>query len=161
MSFFQKGLSFTTFSDLQPSCWPALSSSFTQCTCPLAHAMWRGGPKWTSYASSLAPLAIINLTTSTLPEKNVKFYWQWRGLLGYDWLNAAEGLPRMQASWSGEAVRAVRDGFTLAPYSKSSLAHSRLPEEHALHRGVLPWMVRTSTWNNHRNYLHYISSIQL
>lgn len=27
----------------------------------------------------------------------------------------AEGLPCMQASWSGEAVRAVRDGFTLAP----------------------------------------------
>lgn len=58
---------------------------------------------------------------------------------------AFDGLPWMQASWSGDAVRAVRDGFTLAPYSKSILAHSRLPEAQALHRGVLPWMVRTST----------------
>lgn len=66
-------------------------------------------------------------------------------------LVAAEGLPCMQASWSGEAVRAVRDGLTLAPYPKSSLTHSRLPEAQALHRGVLPWMVRTSTWKNHRN----------
>lgn len=61
---------------------------------------------------------------------------------------AFDGLPRIQASWSGDAVRAVRDGFTLAPYSKSSLAHSRLPEAQALHRGVLPWMVRTSTWED-------------
>lgn len=63
----------------------------------------------------------------------------------------------MQASWRGEAVRAVRDGLTLAPYSKSSLAHSRLPEAQALHRGVLPWMVRTSTWKNRRNNSHFLT----
>ena len=61
-----------------------------------------------------------------------------------------EVAPCMQASWSGEAVRAVRDGFTLAPCSSSSSTHSRLPEAQALHRGVLPWMVRTSTWRNRR-----------
>lgn len=50
--------------------WPAISSSLTQSTCPFAVAMWRGGPKWTSYASNWAPLAIINFTTSTFPEDN-------------------------------------------------------------------------------------------
>lgn len=135
-----------------------MSSSLTQSTCPLAHAMWRGGPKWTSYASSWAPLAIINLTTSTLPAKNVKFHSPRGGLTWPDEPpRAAAGvLPCMQASWSGEAVRAVRDGLTLAPYSSSSLAHSRLPEAQALQRGVLPWMVRTSTWRNQVKNLPFL-----
>ena len=120
--------------------------------------MWRGGPKWTSYASSWAPLAIISFTISTLPEKqgtillgNANRVW-----LVVPWLIAAEGLPFMQASWSGEAVRAVRDGLTLAPYCKSSFAHSRLPEAQAWHRGVLPWIVRTSTWSNQGDDTHFI-----
>ncbi len=53
--------------------------------------------------------------------------------------------PRMQASWRGEAVRAVREGLTEAPWSTSSLTLSMLPAAQAWQRGVLPWMVRTST----------------
>lgn len=63
---------YNTLCDMQSSFWPALSISLTQPTCPLAHAMWRGGPKWTSNASSWAPLDIISFTTSTLPERDVK-----------------------------------------------------------------------------------------
>lgn len=37
--------------------------------------MWSGGPKWTSKASSLAPLVIISFTTSALPGRRLERYW--------------------------------------------------------------------------------------
>ncbi len=50
----------------------------------------------------------------------------------------------MQASWRGEKVNS--GGFTVAPYSNSSFTHSRLPAAQASHSGVLPSMLRASTW---------------
>lgn len=69
-----------------------------------------------------------------------------------------EDAPWMQASWSGDAVSAVSEGFTVAPYSKSSRAHSRLPAAQALQRGVLPWMVRMSTWNSHTHIRRHLTT---
>lgn len=50
----------------------------------------------------------------------------------------------MQASWRGEKVNS--GGLTVAPYSSSSFTHSRLPAAQASHNGVLPSMLRASTW---------------
>lgn len=56
-------------------------------------------------------------------------------------------LPPMQASWRGEAVREVRAGLALAPWSSKSLTHSTLPAEQASHSGVLPSTFLASTWD--------------
>lgn len=53
-------------------------------------------------------------------------------------------IPPIQASWSGEKVNS--GGFTVAPCSSSSFTHSRLPAAQASHSGVLPSMLRASTW---------------
>lgn len=53
----------------------------------------------------------------------------------------------MQASWRGEAVREVRAGLALAPWSSKSLTHSKLPAEQASHSGVLPSTFLASTWD--------------
>lgn len=52
----------------------------------------------------------------------------------------------MQASWRGEAVREVRAALALAPCSSSSLTQSKLLDEQASHRGVLPSTFLASTW---------------
>lgn len=57
-------------------------------------------------------------------------------------------VPPMQASWSGEKVN--NGGFTIAPYSSSSFTHSRLPAAQASHSGVLPSMLRASTWRREK-----------
>lgn len=53
-------------------------------------------------------------------------------------------IPDIQASWRGEKVKS--GGLTFAPYSNSSCTHSRLPAAQASHSGVLPSMLRASTW---------------
>lgn len=55
----------------------------------------------------------------------------------------------MQASWRGEKVN--NGGLTVAPYWSSSLTHSRLPAAQASHNGVLPSMLRASTWRAKRD----------
>lgn len=60
----------------------------------------------------------------------------WGGVLQY--------APPIQASWSGEKVNS--GGLTVAPYSSSSFTHSMLPAAQASHSGVLPSMLRASTW---------------
>lgn len=51
----------------------------------------------------------------------------------------------MQASWSGEAVREVRAALALVLCFSNSLTHSKLPDEQASHRGVLPSTFLAST----------------
>lgn len=62
--------------------------------------------------------------------------------------------PPIQASWRGEAVREVRAELALAPWSRRSLTHSKLPAEQASHSGVLPSTFLTSTWD--ASYQHMI-----
>lgn len=72
---------------------------------------------------------------------------------------ACKHIPPMQASWSGEKVNS--GGFTVAPYSSSSFTHSRLPAAQASHSGVLPSMLRASTWRietiHHKHTSHVIN----
>lgn len=56
--------------------------------------------------------------------------------------------PDIQASWRGEKVKS--GGLTVAPYSNSSFTHSKLPAAQASHSGVLPSMLRASTWMSQR-----------
>lgn len=56
----------------------------------------------------------------------------------------------MQASWRGEKVNS--GGLTVAPYSSSSFTHSRLPAAQASHSGVLPSMLRASTWRTQSHH---------
>lgn len=62
----------------------------------------------------------------------------------------SQDAPPMQASWRGEKVN--RGGFTVAPYSSSSFTHSRLPAAQASHNGVLPSMLRASTFKLNKIY---------
>lgn len=57
-------------------------------------------------------------------------------------------IPDIQASWRGEKVKS--GGLTVAPYSNISFTHSRLPAAQASHSGVLPSMLRASTWRAQR-----------
>lgn len=60
------------------------------------------------------------------------------------WACTQQYIPPIQASWSGEKVNS--GGLTVAPCSSSSFTHSRLPAAQASHSGVLPSMLRASTW---------------
>lgn len=60
------------------------------------------------------------------------------------WACTQQCIPPIQASWSGEKVNS--GGLTVAPCSSSSFTHSRLPAAQASHSGVLPSMLRASTW---------------
>lgn len=65
----------------------------------------------------------------------------------------------MQASWRGEKVNS--GGFTVAPYSSSSLTQSRLPAAQASHSGVLPSMLRASTWRKRAVMTAHMHHVEL
>ena len=85
-------------------------------------------------------------TTSALPGTQEQTVTSSQTIVMHAHPTPATHLPPMQASCRGEVVREERVGFTLAPCSSSILTQSKLPTEQASHRGVLPSVLRASTY---------------